>query len=242
MRRFGGPPAGVERKSSETDLVSEADREAERAIAGLLRAERPDDGLLGEEAADVASRSGRRWVVDPLDGTINYLYGLREWCVSVAMEDADGVAVGVIHHPTAGETYRAVRAQGAELDGRPLAVSGHDRLETALIATGFGYDAEVRAAQARALDHVLPRVRDIRRAGSAALDLAWLAAGRLDGYFERGGNAWDWAAASLLVVEAGGVVERLAGEPEGLAAASPALLPALVALVRKAEAGARSGR
>jgi myo-inositol-1(or 4)-monophosphatase len=239
MRRFGGPATGIERKSSETDLVSEADREAERTIAEILGAERPDDGLLGEEAADVAGHSGRRWLVDPIDGTINYLYGLRAWCVSVAVEDDEGVAVGVIHDPANDETYRAIRGGGAERNGRPIAVSGEDRLATALLATGFGYEAELRAAQARALNHVLPRVRDIRRGGSAALDLAWVAAGRLDGYYERGGNAWDWAAGRLLVTEAGGAVDELSGSPYGLVAANPRLLPELLVLVREAEARAR---
>jgi len=155
--------------------------------------------------------------------------------VSIALEDADGVAVGVVHDPAGGETYRATRGGGAELGGHPIEVSGRDHLATALVATGFGYDSEVRAQQSRALAHVLPRVRDIRRGGSAALDLCWVAAGRLDGYFERGGHAWDWAAASLVVVEAGGTTERLEGEPEGLVAASPALLPELIELVREAE-------
>jgi len=239
MERFRGPAQGVERKSTETDLVSEADREAERTVAEMLHDERPEDGMLGEESADEAGSSGHRWVVDPLDGTVNYLYGLSAWCVSVALEDSDGVLVGVIHDPAGGETYRATRGRGAECNGRPIAISGHDHLPTALVATGFGYDADVRASQSRALTHVLPRVRDIRRGGSAALDLCWVAAGRLDAYFERGGHAWDWAAASLIVEEAGGAVDRLEGEPEGLVAASPALLPELVELVRAGEANAR---
>ncbi len=236
MRRFGGPARGVEHKSSETDLVSEADHAAERTIAEMLQEERPEDGLLGEESMAAEGHSGRRWVVDPLDGTVNFLYGLRAWCVSVALEDSDGIAVGVVHDPANGETYRALRGAGAELNGEPIEVSGHDDLATALVATGFGYEAEVRDAQARAVRHVLPRVRDIRRAGSAAVDLCWLAAGRIDGYYERGGHAWDWAAGRLLVTEAGGALDRLDGEPEGLVAASPALLPELVDLVREAEA------
>ena len=239
MQRFGGLVEGLEHKASETDPVSEADREAERTIVETIRAERPDDGLLGEEAANLEGSSGRRWVVDPLDGTVNFLYGLRAWCVSVALEDADGVAVGVVHDAASDETYRATRGGGAELNGRAVAISGHDHLATALVATGFGYDPEVRAAQSEALTHVLPRLRDIRRGGSAALDLCWVAVGRLDGYFERGGHAWDWAAAGLMVEEAGGAIDRLEGEPEGLVAASPALLPELIELVRTAEADAR---
>lgn len=237
LARFGAPAEGVESKSSETDPVSEADREAERVIAELLRSKRPDDGRLGEEAAaDVEGTSGRRWVVDPLDGTVNYLYGLRAWCVSVALEDGEGVAVGVICDPLAGEIFSAVRSGGAWRDGARLAVNEPERLATALIATGFAYEPEVRGKQAQALTHVVPRVRDVRRGGSAALDLAYVAAGRVDGYFERGGHAWDWAAGRLLVLEAGGELADLDGSPSGLAAASPGLLEALVDLVREAEA------
>lgn len=169
--------------------------------------------------------------MDPLDGTINYLYGYPAWSVSVALEDEQGGLLGVVHDPARGETFRAVRGAGARLDGDPIAVRDHDRLETALVATGFGYASELRAAQAEALAGILPRVRDIRRGGSAALDLAWLACGRLDGYFERGLKPWDWAAGRLLVTEAGGAVEELGGEPYGMAAAGPRLLPALRDLV-----------
>ncbi len=228
---FGGPAAGLETKSSETDPVSEADHEAERAIASILRSERPDDGLLAEEEAQAEAKSGRRWVVDPLDGTANFLYGLRAWCVSVALEDSEGMLAAVIHDPAGGETFRAERGGGCQLNGEPVRVGEHGELDTALVATGFSYDREVRASQAETLRRVLPRVRDVRRAGSAALDLAWLAAGRVDAYYERGLNPWDWAAGRLLVGEAGGATEWLEGDPEGLAAANPALLGQLVRLV-----------
>jgi myo-inositol-1(or 4)-monophosphatase len=231
LERFRRPARGVDSKSTETDLVSEADHAAEALIAGMLRAERPDDGLLGEEGASHEGSSGRRWVVDPLDGTVNYLYGQAQWCVSVALEEADGGLLGVVHDPAKGETFRAVRGRGASLNGEPIRVRSGDRLEVALIATGFGYDAERRALQAEVLRKVLPSVRDIRRAGSAALDLCWLAAGRLDGYYERGVNHWDWAAGRLIVTEAGGLVQELSGEPAGLVAAGPELLPALRELV-----------
>jgi myo-inositol-1(or 4)-monophosphatase len=231
MARFGGPARGVSAKSSATDMVSDADREAEAAIVDLLARERPDDAVLGEEGAGERGSSGRRWVVDPLDGTTNYLYGHPQWCVSVALEDGDGGLAGVVHDPARGETFRAARGAGAELNGDPIRVRDHDDLATALIATGFGYDAERRAAQAELARRVLPRVRDIRRAGAAALDLAWLAAGRLDGYYERGLNPWDWAAGSLLATEAGGVVEPLRGEPFGIVAAGPRLVEPLRRLV-----------
>jgi myo-inositol-1(or 4)-monophosphatase len=238
VERFRRPAEGVERKSSDTDLVSEADREAERTLGDLLRRERPDDGLLGEEAADQSGTSGRRWIVDPLDGTTNYLYGLSAWCVSVALEGQDGLLVGVVHDPVGGETFRAARGRGSELNGNPLEMGGTASLEDALLATGFGYAAEERARQAVTFSHVISRVRDVRRAGSAALDLAWVAAGRLDGYWERGGKIWDWAAGRLIVAEAGGACAFLDGEPEGLVAADPALLPEILTLLERAEASA----
>jgi myo-inositol-1(or 4)-monophosphatase len=229
LARFGGPAGHVERKSSATDLVSDADREAEGLIAELLRRGRPDDALLAEEGAAATGASGRCWLVDPLDGTTNYLYGQPQWCVSVALEDE----VAVVHDPVRGETFRAVRGEGADLNGRALTVREHHRLETSLIATGFAYDADLRAAQADLLRRVLPRVRDVRRAGSAALDLAWLAAGRLDGYYERGLKPWDWAGGRLLVAEAGGVVADMDGEPAGLVAATPGLFERLLGLVQQ---------
>jgi myo-inositol-1(or 4)-monophosphatase len=231
MERFGGPARGLEVKSSATDMVSDADREAEAAIYELLRRERPDDALVAEEGSGEGGSSGRRWVVDPLDGTTNYLYGHPQWCVSVALEDSEGGLAGVVYDPPREETFRAARGEGAELNGAPIRVRDHDDLSTALVATGFGYDSERRATQAEVLRRVLPRIRDIRRAGAAALDLAWLAAGRLDGYYERGLNPWDWAAGSLLVIEAGGRVEPLPGEPFGLVAAGPRLVEPLRELV-----------
>jgi myo-inositol-1(or 4)-monophosphatase len=227
VRRFGGPAQGVRVKSSATDMVSDADREAEAAITELLERERPDDALTGEEGAGERGSSGRRWLVDPLDGTTNYLYGFPQWSVSVAVEDGEGGIAGVVHDPLRGETFRAARGEGAELNGEPISVNEHDDLATALVATGFAYLPERRAAQAEVAARILPRVRDIRRAGSAALDLSWLAAGRVDGYYERGLSAWDWAAGSLIVKEAGGRVEPLAGEPFGLVAAGPRLIDAL---------------
>ena len=221
-------------------MVSDADRAAEAAIVEVLRAERPDDSLMAEEGAGARGSSGRRWVVDPLDGTTNFLYGVPQWAVSVALEDGDGTVVGVVHDPVHEETFAAERRRGARLNGDPIAVREPPPLSEALLATGFSYKAETRAAQAGTLSHLLPRVRDIRRAGAASLDLAWLAAGRLDGYYERGLSAWDWAAGRLIVAEAGGQVAELGGEPAGLAAAAPGLMPALVELLRDAEGAAAS--
>jgi myo-inositol-1(or 4)-monophosphatase len=237
LSAYGRPPAGLGAKSSDTDLVSDADREAERAIRDLLALERPDDGLLAEEGShSEGGGSGRRWIVDPLDGTINFLYGFPAWGVSIALEDADGPAVGVVLDPVRDECFMAERGDSARVrttDGAvvPLAVTDRSRLDRALVATGFSYEPIRRTAQAEVVRVILPRVRDIRRAGAAALDLAWLAAGRVDAYYERGLSRWDWAAGRLLVEEAGGTLTELPGDPPGLlAAATPALHAALKAL------------
>ena len=218
-------------------MVSDADRAAETVIVELLGRERPDDGLLGEEGAAAEGGSGRRWVIDPLDGTTNFLYGIPQWAVSVALEDAGGVAAGAVFDPVRGELFRAERGAGAQLNGEPIRVREGVPLERSLIATGFGYESAVRAAQARVAQQVLPRVRDIRRAGAAALDLAWLAAGRLDGYYERGLKPWDWAAGRLLVAEAGGTVERMSGEPLGLVAGDRGLAAELATLLEPLDVG-----
>jgi myo-inositol-1(or 4)-monophosphatase len=230
MAYYGRPPEGLGVKSSATDPVSDADREAERAIRELLSAERPADGLVAEEGSHAEADSGRRWVVDPLDGTVNFIYELPAWAVSVALEDAEGVAAGVVHSPVLGETFCAVRGGGAWIaeSGRPLRVSACDRLERAMVATGFSYEPARRAQQAAVVTRLLPLARDIRRAGAAALDLAWTAAGRLDAFYENGLKRWDWAAGHLLVQEAGGVTGWIEGEPPVLvAAATPTLLDEL---------------
>jgi fructose-1,6-bisphosphatase/inositol monophosphatase family enzyme len=197
----------------------------------MLLGERPDDGLLAEEGAESEGASGRRWVVDPLDGTTNFLYGIPAWAVSIALEDGDGGAVGVVHDPVRGETFSAARGLGARLDGEPIEVGAADGLGSALIATGFSYDSDQRRSQSELLVGVLPRVRDIRRAGAASLDMAWVATGRLDGYYERGLKPWDWAAGRLLVSEAGGTLRELPGDPAGLVAGSHSLVDELYALV-----------
>jgi myo-inositol-1(or 4)-monophosphatase len=233
LELYRRPIEGLDSKSSSTDMVSDADRAAEAAISRLLHAERPEDGVLGEEGADAVGSSGRRWVIDPLDGTTNYLYRYRAWCVSVALEDAEGGLVGVVHDPLAGETFRASRGGGAFVNEEPIRVRDSSVLERALIGTGFGYEPSVRAGQAELMLRVLPRVRDIRRAGAAALDLCHVAAGRLDGYFERGVKPWDWAAGAVIVSEAGGRVEPLVGGRAGVAAAGPRLIDQLLELTRE---------
>lgn len=211
-------------KTTDTDPVSEADQASERLITDLLLRARPDDGLLGEEGAERPGSSGLRWVVDPLDGTVNYLYGMPAYAVSIACEDEQGALVGVVHQPALGITYAAVRGGGAQVDGRPLRVNDPVPLAHALVGTGFSYDAEQRGRQAAVVARLLPQVRDIRRVGSAALDLCMVAAGMLDGYYEDTTSRWDWAAGALVAAEAGAMVRPLRN---GLIAAGPALIDAL---------------
>jgi myo-inositol-1(or 4)-monophosphatase len=221
---YGRVPEGLASKTSATDPVSDADREAERVIRELLSAERPDDGLVGEEGSRIEGEHSRRWIVDPLDGTVNFLYGLRAWGVSIALEDEEGLAVGVVFNPVSGECFAAERGKGATMSGRPIHVTDCRSLDSAMVATGFSYEAERRAEQAQLLVELLPRIRDLRRAGAAALDLAYVAAGRVDAYYERGLKRWDEAAGLLLVQEAGGVTAELDGEPQGVVAAGTAEL------------------
>lgn len=225
---------GVRAKSTPTDLVSDADLAAEAAIRAVLKDRRPDDGILGEEGG--ASDGGElRWLVDPLDGTVNFLFGIPAFAVSVACEDRSGTLAGLVLDPVREEYFEATRTGPAMLDGRELGLGDHNTtLEFAMVATGFGYDSDMRARQAEALQRVLPRVRDIRRVGAAALDLVWTAAGRFDAYFERGLKAWDFAAGSLVAERAGLAVRRLSSQgsdPAGVITAPPGLIDELQALV-----------
>lgn len=239
-----GAERQVSSKSTPTDLVSEADLASERAIRELLAARRPDDGFVGEEGDHIEGTSGLSWVVDPLDGTVNFLFGLPQWCVSVAVRDArETILAGAIYDPSRQQLFSASRGSRATLAGPEGTTElGDDHavrsrasdLASAMVATGFAYDARVRAAQARVLERMLPRVRDIRRFGSAALDLAWTAAGRYDAYFERTVKPWDIAAGTLLCEATGlRVLELPAHEdlPWGVLVAPPALCGPLLELV-----------
>ena len=230
LEAFAGPVIGLSTKSTPTDLVSDADEAAQELIFSRLLAARPDDGLMGEEGGDREGTSGLRWVVDPLDGTSNFLYRLPQWAVSIAVEDADGGVAGAVYDPPRDQMWSATRGGKALLDGETVTGSDREELGKALISTGFGYDAEVRRAQAAIVADLLPDVRDIRRFGAAALDLAWCAAGRYDAFFERGVHHWDVAAGALLCECAGLVVEPLAPAPpqgDGILVATPGLIDVL---------------
>jgi myo-inositol-1(or 4)-monophosphatase len=222
----------IDTKSTLTDPVSEADVAAEEAIRAVLARRVPDDAIVGEEGDDVGGTSGRRWIVDPLDGTVNYLYGIPQWCVSVACE---GLA-GVVLDPNRGELWAGTADGRATLNGVPLprATPPEGGLAHALVATGFGYDPEVRRTQAAIVARLLPLVRDVRRAGAAALDVCWLAAGRADAYYEFGVKAWDTAAGEVIAEAVGLRVVTLRGHgglPDGKLVAPEELADELLALV-----------
>jgi myo-inositol-1(or 4)-monophosphatase len=255
-RAQAGSECEVTSKSTPTDLVSEADLASERAIRELLAERRPHDGFVGEEGGSQDGTSGLEWVVDPLDGTVNFLFGIPQWCVSVAVRDGDrgagSMLAGAVYDPNRGELFTATRDGKAWLSGPQDAVDrdsgdpaagdagvelrGSERgdLATAMVATGFAYDANVRAAQAQVLARAAGEVRDIRRFGSAALDLAWTAAGRFDGYFERTVKPWDIAAGALICERAGLSVLDLPEHehlPYGILAAPAAIAGQLLELV-----------
>jgi len=234
QRFLAGGELATGSKSSPTDVVSAADVAAEQAIRELLAARRPGDAILGEEGGETQVGEGLRWIVDPLDGTVNFLYGIPHWCVSVAVYDDDGGVAGVVFDPLRDQLFAGQRGGPATLNSSPLAPSGCDELSMALVATGFAYDADVRATQAEVVARLVPRVRDVRRMGGAALDLAWTAAGRFDAYYERGVQIWDTAAGSLLCKCVGLGVRELpaAGElPSGIVVTSDELIGPLLELV-----------
>jgi myo-inositol-1(or 4)-monophosphatase len=227
---FGQARTAVSTKSSPTDMVSEMDRAAEDEIVRVLAERRPDDGVLGEEGAARAGTTGIRWVIDPLDGTTNYLYGLPAFAVSIGADRAGDVLIGAVVDPCRDETWTAIRGRGSARNGEPLSLpDSPPSLETSLVATGFSYLREQRSRQAERLTQVLPAVRDIRRFGSAALDLCWVAGGRFNAFYEWGLQPWDRAAGELIAREAGAEIDHL---PDGtLIVAGPGLLAPLRALL-----------
>jgi myo-inositol-1(or 4)-monophosphatase len=235
LERFeDGGERALASKSTPTDLVSDADLSSERLIRERLAEARPQDGFLGEEGGGHDGSSGLTWVIDPLDGTVNFLFSIPQWCVSVAVADDRGSLVGAIFDPCRNELFSAARDGVPTLNGSPIAASDRADLASAMVATGFAYDANVRAAQAEVFSRLIPRVRDIRRLGSAALDLAWTATGRYDAYFERTVKPWDIAAGTLVCERVGLAVMDLPEReslPFGVLAAVQALAEPLLEIV-----------
>ncbi len=249
-RRPAGPqgrPEVASTKSSPTDVVTDMDRAAEAMIREQILADRPGDAILGEEGGEVPGAEGGgaghgrvRWIIDPLDGTVNYLYGLPDWAVSIAAEVDGAVVAGVVAVPRHREVFTAIAGQGSWLHpdrtpAVPLRCNDRVPLRSALVSTGFGYARARRVVQGEVVAAVLPQVRDIRRGGSCAVDLCSLAAGRVDAYYERGVNYWDWAAGGLVATEAGARLGGLDGLPASqdlTLAAGPALFPDLHDLLR----------
>ena len=232
-----GRPADLEvaaTKSSPVDVVTEMDIAAEKLITDFLSGHRPEDGFLGEEGADAEGSSGVRWIIDPIDGTVNYLYGMPAWAVSIAAEHRGETVVGVVEIPPRGETYHAVLGGGAWRNGERVRCRPSPPFDQALIGTGFNYVTERRIAQAGVAGKLLPRIRDIRRSGSAAIDLCDVGGGRLDGFYERGLNPWDIAAGELVAREAGALTGGRPGQPASwdlTVAASPEVFTVLQPLL-----------
>ncbi len=233
-------------KSSSVDVVTQVDRDAEALIRGRLAELRPGDGFFGEESGAEGGTSGLTWVVDPIDGTVNYLYGIPHYAVSIAVVEGEPdpqswrAVAGVVINPASGELYTATAGGGAFLGGQSLRIADAVSLEQSLLATGFAYRAETRAEQGAAVARLLPHVRDIRRMGTASLDLCAVASGRVNAYFERTLNPWDHAAGALIATEAGAAVEGMPGaraDHRFTLAAHPSAIAALRTLL--AEAGAQ---
>lgn len=240
LRRSEGVEVAAS-KSSPVDVVTEADRETERLIRSRLAELRPDDGILGEEGLTTSGTSGLNWIVDPIDGTVNFLYGIPHYAVSIAVVEGDPdpltwrALAGAVLNPATGELFTAVAGGGAFLGESRIAVADSVPLSQALVATGFAYDSAMRGRQGRVIAELLPLVRDIRRQGTASLDLCFVAAGRYNAYFERTLSPWDHAAGALIAREAGATVKGLgdaapsrefilAAQPEVAALLEPTLL------------------
>ena len=234
----------INQKSSARDFATQMDHASEALIVREILRARPSDGIIGEEDSTIESSSGITWVIDPIDGTVNYFYDLPGWNISIAAKDERGVLVGVVHAPTINSTWHAIRGHGAFKNGKPIHVNDPVDLGAALLGTGFSYDTSRRTEQAAFISGLIPRVRDIRRFGAAAVDLCHVASGTFDGYFERDLKEWDLAAGTLICGEAGGVVSgagfgadgRLVEPGEAMTiAAGPGLHAQLLAQIRGAD-------
>ncbi len=252
---FEGRKSGVtsaSTKSSDTDVVTEFDRASERLIVDGLSSERPGDAVIGEEGTDAAGASGVRWLIDPIDGTTNFLYDLPGWAVSIAALIDDLPQAGAVYVPGTGELFTAIAGRGALLNGTPIHCSTTSALQHALVATGFSYLVDRRRVQGRRFAEIIPRIRDVRRFGAASTDLCNLAAGRIDAYYEQWLGPWDWAAGELIAREAGCLTGRFDGGPidrddggpterSELLAANPALFDQMVELLAVTEPGRNPG-
>ena len=237
-----GQPVAHDTKSTPTDPVTQFDRAAEASIVETLRARRPHDSIVGEEGADHTGSSGLVWHIDPIDGTANFVYDLPAWCTSVAVVDDEGPLAAAVFAPVTNELFSAARGAGATLNGAPLRCSDASVLPLALIATGFNYSPTTRERQAQRVAGLLPLVRDVRRFGSAALDLCFVAAGRFDAYFEEHLNSWDLAAGVLIASEAGAVTSNLSGgaaDTGAVVAAAPQVHRALVDVISEIDTAKR---
>jgi myo-inositol-1(or 4)-monophosphatase len=234
VRRGIGRGVGVGTKSSPTDVVTETDLRSESFIRERLRELAPEAGIFAEESAPTSAEASLQWIVDPLDGTVNFVYELPVFSVSIAAAVHGRVVAGAVADVHTGEVFSAAAGGGAHLAGRPLRVNREYELRSAVVATGYSYRVEVRALQASVVASLLPRVRDVRSFGSAALQLCWVGAGRLDAYFERDIKPWDYAAGELIAREAGAFTELPCPENDDLVlAANPALFDSLWSMVRR---------
>ena len=227
-------------KSGVFDFATQMDHEGEELIVSEILAARPDDGLIGEEGSNRESKSGVTWLIDPIDGTVNYLYDIPGWCISIAAKDKDGGLAGVVYSPTTQSLWKAHRGGGAFLNGNTIKCNNPVALNRALVGSGFAYDLEKRKIQAALIARLLPEIRDLRRLGACAVDICHVASGSLDGYFEAGINEWDYAAAGLIAIEAGAIISIDKGiwnrEKNMVIVAGPALHPALSAQIRAVQA------
>jgi len=230
----------LDEKSGVFDFATQMDHESEKLIVSEILAARPDDGLIGEEGANRESKSGVTWVIDPIDGTVNYLYDIPGWCISIAAKDKDAGLAGVVYSPATQSLWKAHRGGGAFLNGNLIKCNDPVALNRALVGSGFAYDLEKRKIQAALIARLLPEIRDLRRLGACAVDMCHVASGSLDAYFEAGVNEWDYAAAGLIATEAGAMISIDTGiwngEKNMVIVAGPALHPALSAQIRAGQA------
>lgn len=219
-------------KSTAIDIATQMDTASEKLIVESIVAARPDDGIIGEEGTSRESKSGVTWVIDPVDGTVNYFYGLPGWAISIAVKDESGTLVGVVHSPSVNATWHAVKGGGAFLNDVEISCNNPIELNLALLSSGFAYDVNNRIEQLKIVNVLLPQIRDLRRIGSAAADICHVATGMVDGYFETGLHEWDLAAAELIAREAGATVTTRPWHGLNLTvAAGPHLFAALNAAI-----------